>query len=141
MASKIRNIIIFIIIAAVFVLIYIFFIKPSSPQAGLISSPASTALPSANNSGINANITNGSPLAPQDFLALLLNVQTIKLDVSIFSNPAFNSLHDSSIILTPDGTQGRPDPFAQFGAESTPASPVSTHTISGTGAGSAPSKP
>jgi hypothetical protein len=117
MAPKIKNIIIFVIVAAVFILIYIFFIKPSPDQASLISS-SSTSLPDVNGSGANTNIPNGNSLVSQDFLTLLLNVKNIKLNDAILSDPAFNSLRDSSIVLTPDGTEGRLNPFAQFGSDS-----------------------
>lgn len=60
---------------------------------------------------------SGGSAAPDDFLASLLNVQNIKLDESIFSDPAFASLHDSSILLIPDGTEGRPNPFAPIGSD------------------------
>lgn len=109
---KIRNIIIFIAIGAVLVLVYIFYIKPSpNDTANLISSGGVPAVPAVSNT-VTGNV-NGT--TTQDFLSLLLNVKSINLDDSIFSDNAFISLHDSSIVLTPDGTEGRPNPFAQFG--------------------------
>ena len=115
MAPKIRNIIIFVVIAAILVLIYIFFIKPSPNQSNLVSSPSSTTLPNVNGTPAPTIATNAAPLGTQDFLTLLLNVKNIKLDDAIFADPAFSSLHDSSIVLVPDATTGRPNPFAQFG--------------------------
>ncbi|MFA5791788.1 MAG: hypothetical protein WC884_02000 [Candidatus Paceibacterota bacterium] len=123
--SKIRNIIIFTIIAAAFILIYIFFIKQSPPQDNLISS-SDTLLPSVNGLGVDATIPSETSLVAKDFLTLLLNVKNIKLDNAIFSDPSFNSLRDSSIVLIPDGTEGRPNPFAQFGVEAT--TPLNTIT-------------
>ena len=101
---KIRNIIIFVVIAILLVLGYLFFTKSSSTPPTLVSSaPVGTSTSSATaTSGATAN----SSIA-QNFLALLLNVSNIKLDDSIFSDPAFASLHDSTIVLAPDGTQGR----------------------------------
>ena len=125
MVPKIKNIIIFVVIAAAFILIYIFFIKPSPDQGSLVSSPSGTSLPSVNSSGTDTSIPNGTPMVAKDFLTLLLNVKNIKLDDTIFSDLAFNSLHDSSITLTPDGTEGRPNPFAKFGNDSAPA-PLNT---------------
>jgi len=132
MTPKIKNAIIFAGIAVALVLIYIFFIRPSSDQANLVSVPAGTGLPDMSNSGANpAGLPNGNPL-PQDFLTLLLSVNNIKLDDSIFSDPAFKNLHDSSITLTAPGTEGRPNPFAQFGNDLsappvlTPANPNNT---------------
>jgi hypothetical protein len=116
MTAKIKNIIIFVAIGAVLVLIYIFFIKPAPDQGNLVSS--NTVLPNVNTSGVDTSPPNGTASITQDFLTLLLNVKNIKLDDTIFSDPAFNSLHDSSITLTPDGTEGRPNPFAQFGNDS-----------------------
>jgi hypothetical protein len=116
---KIRNIIIFVAIAAILILVYIFFVRPaSSGQASLVSSTSSATLPSADNAnGSSADTTTEAGTSPvgQDFLSLLLNVKNIKLDDSIFSDPAFINLRDSSITLVPDAVIGRPNPFAQFG--------------------------
>jgi len=109
---KIRNIIIFIVIGAIFVLIYIFYIKKSpTDTASLISSTPDSAVSTS-----SGTIENNSKVA-QDFLSLLLNVKSIKLDDTIFSDNAFESLHDSSITLTPDGNEGRPNPFAPLGTD------------------------
>ncbi len=112
---KLKNILIFTGIAAVFVLIYIFYIKESSPQENLVSSPSLGLPASTNSSEFGAGALSETPVVAKDFLALLLNVKNIKLDDSIFSDPSFNNLHDSSITLIPDGNEGRPNPFAQFG--------------------------
>jgi hypothetical protein len=124
---KIRNIIIFVVIAAVFASIYFFFIKPSPEMPGLVSSGSTTNLPSVNPgassvSPVSAAVPGESPFVAENFLALLLNVKNIKLNDAIFSDPAFGSLHDSSIVLVPDGTEGRTNPFAPFGSDVT--SPV-----------------
>jgi len=116
MTPKIRNIVIFVTIAAAFVLIYIFFIKSSPPEASLVSVPSTTSLPNIDGSLEDTNAVNEvSALVAKDFLTLLLSVKNIKLDDAIFFDVAFSSLHDSSITLIPDGTEGRPNPFAQFG--------------------------
>lgn len=113
--QKIKNIIIFIVIALVLFLIYIFFIKTSPEQAGLVSSGANTILPNMDGSTPNTNTSNTDSFIAKDFVALFSSIKDIKLDDAIFSDPAFNSLHDSSIILIPDGNEGRPNPFAHFG--------------------------
>ena len=111
-----RNIIIFVGIAAVFFSAYIFFIGGSDePEANLISSSNSTLPDTEDTTPLQQT------LIAQNFLSLLLNVKTIKLDDSIFSLDTFNSLRDSSIILFPDGNEGRPNPFAQLGADSVEA--------------------
>jgi hypothetical protein len=120
---KLRNILIFVIIALIFFLVYIYFIKPTDDQAGLVSSGAGATLPNIDGTTTNAN-TLANSLITKDFLNLLSNVKNIKLDDSIFSDPAFNSLRDSSITLTPDGNEGRPNPFAQFGNDLPTAVPT-----------------
>lgn len=114
MAPKIRNIIIFAGIAVIFILLYIFFIKPVPARPSLVSSEPNSTLPNMDGSPLIASIADGNSVA-EDFLKLLLSVQKIKLDDTIFSDPSFLSLHDSSITLVQDGTEGRPNPFAQFG--------------------------
>ena len=111
MTSIIKNIIIFVVIGAALVLAYLFFFKQAPAQPGLTSSSPSTALPSGN--------LGTAPSNSQDFLSVLLNVKNIKLNDDIFSDPAFISLQNTSIDLTPDGTEGRPNPFAQIGSDTT----------------------
>ena len=113
---KIKNIIIFTAIAAIFVLIYIFFIKPSPEESNLVLSPSDMALPDVSGTSIDIN-SETAPLVAKDFLSLLLNVKNIKLDDAILSDPAFVNLKDSSIMLVPDGNEGRPNPFAPFGSD------------------------
>lgn len=113
---KIRNILIFVIIAVILALIYFFIIKASPNQGSLVSTP-NTTLPDVNGSSASSNTPADTSAVAKDFVTLLLSVQSIKLDDAIFSDPAFNGLHDSSITLTPDAVIGRPNPFAQFGAD------------------------
>ncbi|OGI63447.1 hypothetical protein A2818_00785 [Candidatus Nomurabacteria bacterium RIFCSPHIGHO2_01_FULL_40_12] len=105
-----KNIIIFLSVAVFFILFYIFFIRKTPEVASLVSS-SSVSPASA------TNIPDANSLIAKDFLNLLLNVKNIKLDDSIFADNAFNSLRDSSIVLTPDGNEGRPNPFAPLGSE------------------------
>jgi len=120
MFSKIKNIIIFLAIATVVILAYVFYFRGSSEQANLVVSPTE-GVPNADvtDTGSDAGASLG-----QDFLVLLLNVKNIRLDDSIFSDPAFQSLHDSSIILIQDRPEGRPNPFAPIGSEGTPPLPI-----------------
>ncbi|HTE48965.1 MAG TPA: hypothetical protein VK675_03605 [Candidatus Paceibacterota bacterium] len=115
---KIKNIIIFLVIGAAIAAIYIFFIKPS-PQdsATLVSSSGTPAVPNLATGDTNAT-------EAQDFLNLLLNVRNIKLNSTIFSDNAFISLHDSSITLTPDGNEGRVNPFARIGFDDVDTTPL-----------------
>ena len=111
MSPKIKNIIILLLLAVALFLAYFFFIKGGEEDAaGLISSPAAAPV-----SAVPKNLSNG------DFLSLLLNVKNIKLEESILSDPAFDSLFDSSISITPDGTEGRLNPFAPLGFDIMPS--------------------
>jgi hypothetical protein len=133
---KIRNIIIFISIALVIFLIYVFFIKSSGEQPSLVSSGADATLPNIDGSTQNTSILNTNSEVAKDFLVIFSNIKNIKLNDAIFSDPSFISLHDSSIILTPDGTEGRPNPFAPFGND---VAPVSVNNSSSTPGIPAPS--
>lgn len=133
---KIRNIIIFVAIAGALILAYIFIIKPSSsnPTTDLVSTSTSGGInPVTSLPDLVANTgTSGTSPVAGNFLTLLLNVKTIQLNTDIFSDPAFTSLHDSSIVLTPDAVTGRANPFAQFGTEDTTIPASSPTTISPT---------
>ena len=124
MASRIKNIIIFTIIAASLILIYIFFIKKAPEEENFISSSNTTLS--------DTNTLQQNSLIARDFLSVLLSVKSIKLNDTIFSDGAFVQLHDSSILLTSPspGDQGRLNPFAPIGYEAAitpppPASPAS----------------
>ncbi|MEI8174968.1 MAG: hypothetical protein WCG28_03390 [bacterium] len=107
----IKNIIIFIAIGAVFAGAYWYFTKGSSTDTASLISVSGNAV--STNTNTSAQIDNSA--VAQEFLTSLLNVKNIKLDDAIFSDKAFISLHDSSIILTPDGNEGRANPFAPLG--------------------------
>lgn len=121
---KIKNIIIFTVIALVFFSIYFFFIKSSPEQLSLVSSGTNAVLPNVDGSAVNTGASNKASLITRDFLTLFSNIKSVKLNDAIFSDPAFISLHDSSITLTPDGNEGRPNPFAQFGNDGVLPPPV-----------------
>ena len=113
MNSKIKNIIIIGIVAIVLVLIYIFFIR-KAPEATLTTS---TGAPVTGSTNADTNIQTVQ--IGQDFISLLLSVKNIKLDDSIFKDEAFISLKDSSILLIPTENEGRPNPFAPIGSDTT----------------------
>ncbi len=112
--SKIKNIIVLVVVGAILVAVYFLYIKKDpSESANLISSSLD---PTASNGVVGATITSIS----QDFLTLLLGVKDINLVDSIFADTAFTSLDGShSILLTPDGTEGRLNPFAPLGTDAT----------------------
>jgi len=129
---SIKNIIIFISIGAIIALAYVFLIKSPAPEVDNLISTQSSGTPSATTSD-----SSFSPVVAQDFLILLLSVKNIKLDDAIFSTEGFTSLRDSSIILTPDGNEGRPNPFAPIGSDLV-ATPISAGVGTSTDASSAP---
>jgi len=143
MNPKIKNIIIFVGVGVALVLVYIFFFKKPPEQTGLTITPTDSTLPTTTTT--DATSQNNSAISA-DFLSKLLSVKSITLDDSIFSNSVFATLHDSSIDLTPDGTQGRPNPFAPIGTDVLQAtngtngtngtSAPDTTSVSGTTAGS-----
>jgi len=124
MNPKIKNIIIFSAIAIVLILVYFFFFK-SSPQDQSLLSSSGGSDPTA------VDTTAQGTAVGSDFISLLLNVKSIKLDYSIFTDPGFLSLKDSSITLTQDGTEGRRNPFAPIGIEVEPTTSSSGVTEEG----------
>lgn len=122
MNPKIKNAIIFISIGIVMILIYIFFIKKDTPQSNLVTETSSSNVGAVQVAGLSEE---DSEIA-KNFLSLLLSVKNIKIEDSIFSDPAFVGLRDSSISLNPDGTEGRPNPFAPVGVESSFVSNTAT---------------
>jgi hypothetical protein len=123
MMPKIKTIIIVVVAVIIIFLVYLYFTRPADNQANLVSSSSTTTLPNIDGTTASTSAGDTTSFVAKDFLALLLNVRNIKLDDSILSDPAFTSLKDSSIILTQDGTEGRPNPFAQFGNDTPPAAP------------------
>jgi hypothetical protein len=63
-----------------------------------------------------ASSGGGGNVKGREILALLADMKKIKLDESIFSDPAFQSLQDLSIELVPE-PKGRPNPFAPLGRD------------------------
>jgi len=77
-----------VLLAGIYV--YVTYFSPSAPAA-LTASDNSTAL-------------------SQNLLVTLQNLHTIKLDNSIFSDPAFQSLTDFGVVIPPEAV-GRRNPF------------------------------
>jgi hypothetical protein len=127
MTSKIKNIIIFAAVAVALILVYVFFIKKAPGEQNLISS-------SGDITSTSTDIMDQNSLIAQNFLSVLLSVNNIKLNDTIFSDGSFINLHDSSILLTPPTDQGRLNPFAPIGYDAIPTPPApSTATSSSIG--------
>jgi hypothetical protein len=92
--------------------VYFAYFSGGSSSATLSSSDANTTL-------------------SQNLLVTLQNLHTIKLDNSIFSDPAFQSLTDFGVTIPPENV-GRGNPFLPLGAAATSSNstlilPPSTH--------------
>lgn len=94
-----------------------------SSNAGA-STPASAATPSA-------EVSN-------QFLRLLLSINSISISNELFAKPSYLALVDFSTRLESDGTEGRPNPFAPIGVDQTAsaggtgANPVTNQPSQGT---------
>ena len=119
MKGILKTIIILAVVTALGVFGYMYFFKGSTPvtsdaglatTAGVSTDPATAAL-------ADADVSTTS----NQFLTLLLDVQSIKLDNSLFANPSFTTLQDLSRPIAPDTNPGRANPFAPLGADGTAA--------------------
>lgn len=129
MKSQIRNIIIFVAIGLVFVFVYLVFIKGDNKDVPALVGTTSVSTNSTKNP---TNTSAKDSEIAQDFLTLLLNVKNITLNDGLFSDKAFTSLRDSSILLVPDGNEGRPNPFAPIGVDIGTLPPQATPVVSTT---------
>lgn len=91
--AKYKNVITIIVVIAVGFFIYSSFFTPD------------------NGSTLTAQNVNPTQTAvEQELIALLLELRSIRLDLSIFDDPEFQSLTDFSQELVPEPV-GRPNPF------------------------------
>ncbi len=129
MASKIKNIIIFVVIGVALTGGYLLFAGKGEKQPSLVGSSSTSGSTST------GNLKKGDSEIAKELLGVLLNVKSIRLEDDIFKEDAFTSLRDSSILLVPDGNEGRPNPFAPIGndlsaaAINAPAPTTNTSTI------------
>ncbi len=120
MSKTLKKIIIFGVIAIVIaIIVFIFVGKTSAPAA----TPGANGLQTSTGNVVST-IVNPQPQSTveasqigQEFINQLINLQAIKLDDEVFSSLSFQSLEDFTIILVQPGNEGRPNPFAPFGAD------------------------
>ncbi len=118
MKGIIRNLILFIVIGGILAGGFYYFFNKNTPEEANITSSSTPSNPTGNSA-------NNLPAT---------SISGITLDTAIFSNPAFLSLRDSSVILIPRGNEGRPNPFAPIGTDKTSnnlntiSAPVDTNT-------------
>ncbi len=127
MKSVIRNIIILLVIIILGVVGYqLFFKKKADTNTGAALQTTAGLGATAASGTANSGATVG-PSVGQDFLGLLLNVESIKLDDSIFTSKAFTILQDFNRPIPEDHDPGRQNPFAPIGSDTTSvATQVST---------------
>ncbi len=120
MKKILRTIIILAVVVGIGMLGYKFLFKKDAPvssdtglatTAGVSTDPAVTAT-------ADASVTTSS----NQFLSLLLDVQSIKLDDTLFASPSFTTLQDLSRPIAPDTNPGRANPFAPIGDDTTSTS-------------------
>ena len=100
----------------------------TSSTTGLVSSNTGTS------QGLQ-NSTTGQDTTGNQVVTILRNLSVIKLDDSVFRNPAFALLTDISISLPPVTNQGRRNPFAPVGVDTVVSQPLPATTPGATTAG------
>ena len=125
MNPKVKNILIFVGILVVVVVAYKLIFK-STPATPAKTTTASLPVTSTTGSTTATGTTQTAPkpVVGQEFLSMLLSVKTIRIDDSIFTSSAFESLSDSSIQLVSEDNQGRENPFAPIGSDGTATQPT-----------------
>lgn len=136
MSKFLKNFIIIVVFLGAAFAIYFFLFAKKEPVNNSLGSNSS--LQSSSGSPVTG-IVNPTPVSSieaskigQEFVNQLLNLQAIKLNDEIFSSVGFQSLEDFTIILVQPGNEGRPNPFAPFGADSLTPDPGSLPGISET---------
>lgn len=122
MGKAIKTILILVVLGAIVYFGAQFFAPDESADTGLVSSSDTAAA-----AGDGENIGG-------EFVTLLLNMRTIKLDDSFFQSTSFKALEDFSTNIQPENNQGRPNPFAPIGQDGASASASVAPPASGTGA-------
>lgn len=92
-----------------------------TPSTGLVTQSGGTQVSSG-----SLDDTNSTARRSDQIVALLNSVSSIKLDDSIFRNPAFNALRDINSTLPADRNPGRDNPFLPIGQEPATSNTTST---------------
>jgi hypothetical protein len=118
--SKYKNIVLVVVIAVVVFSAYSFFFGGDvSVSDSMLSSDAIGDKQSA--------------IVGKEFLTTLLELRSLKLDESLFSDRAFTSLKDFSQELSPQPS-GRPNPFAPIGVDVVVSGNAGSNNATSTGA-------
>ena|SRR3989344_5185882 len=100
-----KNIVLFAAIFASLVLIYVVFFRGSSTPEGTTEVGTLRV----------TEISEGTGVGDQ-LVAMLIKLQSLKLDTKVFKDPAFRSLNDFGREIPPEPV-GRINPFAPIGVE------------------------
>ena len=103
-------ILILVVLVVIGALVYFFVIKKDTT----LSTPSLVSTNTGQTAGLGT--PSGSSTGSQ-VVEILRNLTVIKLDDSVFRNPAFNQLSDMTIALPPITNQGRRNPFAPAGSD------------------------
>ena len=119
MKSLIRNVIIIAVVLSLGYAGYKFFLAPKPGETDALQTTTNDGNTTSGSASVAPNSLTASAGTPvgQDFLTLLLNVQSIKLDDTIFTSKAFTLLQDFNRPIPPDTNPGRPNPFAALGID------------------------
>lgn len=118
----------FILIVALVVVAvgaYLYFSKSSQTNTAAKATTNTLVSINTGDSPVALGDNNAASFAGSDIAALLKNVDQIKLNTSLLSNPAFLSLVDTTLTLPVTDISGRVNPFGKSGALDS-ASPVAS---------------
>lgn len=121
MNKILKTILIILVIGALVFVGVSMFGDPQTPSAGTSSGLQSTTNSQPLSVGQATTTANPSLMNTEDinreFVSMLLNLDAIRLNDDIFSEPSFRVLRDNSIRLNQPGNEGRPNPFAPIGID------------------------
>ncbi len=108
-----------IILAVIAIAAAAYFVLGNSnqePASGLVADSTNAPV----SSPINQSASTLTAEIGQEFIATLLSLQSINLDTTLFSNPAFVTLENRTLTFEDIQTNGRPNPFAPIGTDIAP---------------------
>jgi hypothetical protein len=106
--SKYKTLIIVVVLVAIGAVAYTMFLKPNGGVGSLL---------------VAEKVSEEDQMLGNDFVTMLFQLKTVKIEGKIFQDPVFRSFSDFSQELRPEPI-GRPNPFAEVGS-------IASTTISG----------
>lgn len=118
MSKNIKKVIIVLIVLILIVVGASMFSGKTSQTPSLQSTTTGgTAAPLTQNASTSQAMKDTESIN-REFVSMLLNLQSIDLNDDIFSEPAFVALIDNTVRLNQPGNEGRQNPFAPIGFDS-----------------------